>query len=177
VGAPLTEDDERDFREFARARMDHLRGLAYLTCGDWHSAEDAVSTAMARLYVHWAKVDNPDAYARTCVVHAAIDERRRPWRRERASSDGMPDPPGPDPVSALDDRGYLMAALNRIPRGQRAVVVLRFYEGLSIEEVAGVLGRSTGTVKSQASRGLAALRALLTTDGPKDLLDRVGGNW
>jgi len=174
----VNEAAEQEFREFAVSRMDHLRGLAYLTCGNWHSAEDAVSTAMARLYVHWSRVDNPDAYARTCVVHAAIDERRRPWHRERASSDGMPDPPGPDQAAVLDDRAYLMAALHRLPRAQRVVVVLRFYEGLSIEQVAEVLGRSPGTVKSHASRGLAALRTLLAADGPvPERLNTMGGTW
>jgi RNA polymerase sigma-70 factor (sigma-E family) len=160
----VKESDERDFRQFAAARMDHLRGLAYLTCGDWHAAEDAVSTTMATLYTRWTRIDNPDAYARTTVVHAAIDEKRRPWRRERASSDGMPEAPAPDLMRVYDERSYLMAALDRIPKGQRAVVVLRFYEGLSVEQVAMTLGRSKGTVKSQASRGLAALRAVLGVD-------------
>src|SRR4051812_6051116 len=141
--------------------MNHLRGVAYLTCGDWHLAEDAVSTGMARLYVHWARIDNPESYARRVVINAAIDERRRPWRRERVAGDTLPDVEGPDPSHRSDDRSYLLAALKQLPRGQRAVVVLRFYEGLSIEQVAQILGRSTGTVKSQAARGLTALRAVL----------------
>lgn len=160
--------EEQEFREFAAARMEHLRALAYLTCGDWHLAEDAVSTTLTRLYLRWSRIDNPDSYARTVVIHAAIDEKRRPWRRERASGDALPDVAGPDQMARSDDRGYLVTALNRLSRGQRAVVVLRFYEGLSIEQVAQILGRSTGTVKSQASRGLATLRAVLAADaGPR----------
>ena len=156
--------EEREFREFATARMEHLRALAYLTCGDWHLAEDAVSTALTRMYLRWSRIDNPDSYARTVVIHAAIDEKRRPWRRERASGDSLPDVAGPDQMARSDERGYLLNALKRLSRGQRAVVVLRFYEGLSIEQVAQILGRSTGTVKSQASRGLATLRAVLAAD-------------
>lgn len=160
----MKESDERDFREFAAARMDHLRGVAYLACGDWHTAEDAVSTAMARLYLRWVKIENPDSYVRSMVVNAAIDEKRRPWRRERAVGDLLPELPAPDQVEAYDQRSYLRAALNRIPKGQRAVVVLRFYEGLSIEQVATALKLSKGTVKSQAARGLAALRTVLAAD-------------
>lgn len=175
----MRESDEREFREFAATRMNHLRGLAYLTCGDWHAAEDAVSTALARLYLHWTRMDSPDAYARVAVVNAAIDEKRRPWRRERASSDVMPEVAGPDVAAASDERAYLMAALRQIPSGQRAVVVLRFYEGLSIEQVAVALGRSKGTVKSQASRGLTALRAVLAaeSDSMDQQLEGVGRTW
>ncbi|GGN47964.1 DNA-directed RNA polymerase specialized sigma24 family protein [Actinoplanes campanulatus] len=85
-------DREADFREFVGARMESLRGLAYLTCGDWQVAEDAVLSALAKLYAKWNRVENPDAYARTAVVRAAIDETRRPWwRREqsRRSSPGV----------------------------------------------------------------------------------------
>jgi RNA polymerase sigma-70 factor (sigma-E family) len=170
----VTEDEERRFREFAAARMNHLRGLAYLTCGDWHLAEDAVSTALTRMYVRWQRIDDPDSYARTVVVHAAVDERRRPWRRERASGDLLPEGIAPDEHSRSDERSRLLAALARLSRGQRAVVVLRFYEGLSIEQVAQIIGRSTGTVKSQAARGLAALRAVLSEQDRRD--ERAAGS-
>lgn len=154
---------EEEFREFAAARMDRLRGIAHLVCGDWHLAEDAVSTAMARLYARWSKIDDPESYARKAVVHAAIDERRRPWRRERAYGDWLPDVPDPDPGAVgFDERAALLAALKRLPPGQRAIVVLRYYEGLSVEQVAQTIGRSTGTVKSQTSRGLESLKAVLT---------------
>ena len=81
------DDKEAEFRDFVSAQMEPLRGLAYLTCGDWQVAEDAVLTVLARLYVKWNSVERPDSYARTAVVRAAIDETRRPWwRRERAGS-------------------------------------------------------------------------------------------
>jgi RNA polymerase sigma-70 factor (sigma-E family) len=157
-------DDERDFREFAAARMESLRGLAYLSCGDWQVAEDAVSTALTRLYVRWRRVSAPDSYARTMVVRAAIDEKRRPWRRERPSSNGMPDVPLDDRTADTDERLRVTAALRKVPARQRAAIVLRYYEGLSVEETASALGCRAGTVKSQTMRGLATLRSLLSSE-------------
>ena len=93
----IVKDRETEFRDFVSAQMEPLRGLAYLTCGDWQAAEDAVLTVLARLYVKWDRVDRPASYARTAVVRAAIDETRRPWwRREQAHSHAMPDPQVPD---------------------------------------------------------------------------------
>ncbi len=154
---------ESEFREFAAAHMHQLRKVAYLTCGDWHAAEDAVSVAMARLFARWSSIDNPGAYARTMVVRAAVDEKRRPWRREFSGAH-LPEGSAPDLTAASDERARLWAALSRIPKGQRAVIVLRFYEGLSVDEVAQTLGRSSGTIKSQTSRGLDALRGVLDTE-------------
>lgn len=160
----LGAEDAADFREFVRGRFEPLRALAYVTCGDWQAAEDAVAGALAKLYLRWDKVATPDAYARTMVVRAAIHEKRRPWRRERAAGDALPDRPGPDPSAAVDDRMRLTAALSHVPKRQRAVLVLRFLEGLSVEETAEVLGCRPGTVKSQSSRGLDTLRAVLAAE-------------
>lgn len=151
--------------------MEALRGLAYLACGDWRVAEDAVSTALSKLYVHWSRVSAPYTYARRTVIHAAIDETRRPWRRERSTSPELLDRPAPDLVDAGDDLVHVREALMRLPRGQRAVLVLRFYEELSVEETAQVLGRSTGTVKSQTAKGLETLRAVL---GAHDFHTAIG---
>jgi len=161
----VNQDDEAQFREFVTARYDGLRSLAYLTCGDWHAAEDAVAASLAKLYVRWSKVDTPLAYVRRAIVHALVDESRRPWRRrERSAGHALPDLPGPDHAEQVDERMRIRAALARMAPGQRAVLVLRYYEGLSVEETAEVLGRQPGTVKSQTARGLTALRALLGTD-------------
>lgn len=161
----MNQDDEAHFREFVTARFDGLRSLAYLTCGDWHAAEDAVAASLAKLYVRWSKVDTPLAYVRRAIVHALVDESRRPWRRrERSAGHALPELPGPDHAEQVDERIRIRAALARMAPGQRAVLVLRYYEGLSVEETAEVLGRQPGTVKSQTARGLAALRALLGTD-------------
>jgi RNA polymerase sigma-70 factor (sigma-E family) len=152
---------EQEFRHFVSARMDSLRGLAYLTCGDWQTAEDAVARSLARLYARWGKVGSPHRYATRMVVRAAIDEVRRPWRRERAASDDLPDVSEPDRSEAITDAMHVRAALRRLPAGQRAVLVLRFYGDFSVDETAEALGRSPGTVKSQTARGLATLRRLL----------------
>ena len=156
-------DREAEFREFVAARMESLRGLAYLTCGDWQVAEDAVLGALAKLYVRWRRVDHPDAYARTAVVRAAIDETRRPWwRREQSHSHAaLPDRVAPDETHGVDERLRLRAALGRLPVKQRAVVVLRFLEGLGVEQTAAALSLPEGTVKAYTSRGLDALRLIL----------------
>jgi RNA polymerase sigma-70 factor (sigma-E family) len=153
-----------DFREFVRGRFEPLRALAYVTCGDWQAAEDAVAGALAKLYLRWGRVAAPDAYARTMVVRAAIHEKRRPWRRERSAGDALPDVAGPDHAGDVDERLRLRAALSHVPKRQRAVLVLRFLEGLSVEETAEVLGCRPGTVKSQSSRGLDTLRSVLAAE-------------
>ncbi|SNY67921.1 SigE family RNA polymerase sigma factor [Paractinoplanes atraurantiacus] len=156
-------DKEAEFREFVGAQMESLRGLAYLTCGDWQVAEDAVLAALARLYVKWNRVDKPDAYARTAVVRAAIDETRRPWwRREQSHSHAaLPEEVAPDPIPHADDRVQLRQALSRLPVKQRAVLVLRFLEGQSVQQTAAALRCPEGTVKVYTARGLDALRRVL----------------
>lgn len=156
-------DRDTEYRDFVAAQMEPLRGLAYLTCGDWQAAEDAVLTALAKLYVKWSRIDNPASYARTAVIRAAIDETRRPWwRRERAQSDAMPDRAMTrDGMGEIDDKLRMRAALQKIPARLRAVLTLRYLEGLSVRETAEALGCPEGTIKSYTSRGLDALRQVL----------------
>ncbi|UQU62285.1 SigE family RNA polymerase sigma factor [Couchioplanes caeruleus] len=160
----MDAEDDEGFREFVRVRFEPLRALAYVTCGDWQAAEDAVAGALAKLYLRWNKVSTPEAYARTMVIRAAIGEKRRPWRRERSAGDALPDVPVRDRSGDVDERLRLHAALLRVPPRQRAVLVLRFLEGLSVGETAEVLGCRSGTVKSQSSRGLDTLRAVLAAE-------------
>jgi RNA polymerase sigma-70 factor (sigma-E family) len=167
----VLDADEEIFRSFAATRLAPLRRLGYLICGDWHLAEDAVSTVLTKLYVKWdrlATVANLDAYVRTMLVRAIVDERRRPWRRESPAShagpSSLPDPPATIDTDQPLDRLVLQSALARMPTRRRAVLVLRFFEGLSVEETAAAMGCSTGTVKSQTSRALAALREILSDD-------------
>ncbi|MEU4240797.1 SigE family RNA polymerase sigma factor [Actinoplanes sp. NPDC026619] len=157
-------EDIDGFREFVQVRFEPLRALAFMTCGDWQAAEDAVAGALARLYLRWDRVSSPEAYARTMVVRAAIGEKRRPWRRERPAGDAMPDVAGPDQSGDIDERIRLRGALRKVPPRQRAVLVLRFLEGLSVEETAEILGCRAGTVKSQCSRGLDTLRTVLAAE-------------
>jgi RNA polymerase sigma-70 factor (sigma-E family) len=165
------------FIQFYAARSDHLRRTAYLLCGDWHLAEDLTQIAVTKLYQAWERVDRHDSldqYARRILLRAFLDERRRPWRREV--------PTAPDPAvleaSAVaagspDDRMLLRSALLQVPKGRRAVLVLRFWADLSVEQVADILGCSTGTVKSQTAHGLADLRRVL--GGTLDDLKHPGG--
>jgi RNA polymerase sigma-70 factor (sigma-E family) len=160
----VRREDEDGFRDFVRVRLASLRTLAYVTCGDWHTAEDAVANALARLYPRWARLERPDLYAQTMVYRAAIDETRRSWRRERSSSDAFPDVAQPDPTDATGERLRVRSALMAVPPKQRAVLYLRYYLGLGVEEAAEVLNCHAGTVKSQTARGLARLRELLATE-------------
>ncbi len=160
----MNREDHDGFRDFVTARMASLRTLAYVTCGDWHAAEDAVANALAKLYPRWGRLDRPDLYAQTMVFRAAIDETRRPWRRERSAGDALPDIVQTDPSGAADERMRVRAALLGVPPRQRAVLVLRFYQGLNVEETAEVLRCRAGTVKSQTARGLVKLRALLAAE-------------
>ena len=153
-----------DFESYVAARRRHLRRTAYLLCGDWDRAEDVVQDALTRLYVHWrraSRADDLDAYVRRSLVNAFLAEGRRPWRRER-STETLPVTAYADPSGAVDDRDQLRRALAGLGASQRAVVVLRYWDDLSVEQTADALGCSTGNVKSQASRGLARLRETLT---------------
>ncbi|MEU2660946.1 SigE family RNA polymerase sigma factor [Micromonospora sp. DT46] len=159
--------DEDEYRQFVETRLEHLRRTAYLLCRDWHTADDLVSITLGKLYRAWTRVraaENVDAYVRQVLMRAWLDERRRPWRRER-STDEVPDDAAPDTEPDLADRELLLDLLGKLPERRRAVLVLRYYCDLSVEETAQILGITTGTVKSQAARALESLR-LLAADQP-----------
>ncbi|TWG91770.1 DNA-directed RNA polymerase specialized sigma24 family protein [Nocardioides sp. J9] len=142
---------ERDasYVEFATSRRDQLRRIAYGMCGDWHRADDLVQTALVRLYVAWPRVarhGTEDAYVRKILLNAAIDESRRPARRERPTAE-LPEVAAA-PGVAVEDRDSLVAALQQLP-------------AQPVAETAAELGVTEGTVKSHTSRGLAALRGTL----------------
>lgn len=158
-------DREAEFTEYVDARRAQLSRTAYLLCGDSHRAEDLVQTALVKLYLAWPRVrrdGNVDAFARRVLVNAHIDETRRPWRRERWGLDGHDE--GVAPAETVEDRDVLLTALAGLPEGQRKVVVLRHFVGLSVEETAHDLGISTGTVKSQTSHALKRLESVLAPD-------------
>jgi RNA polymerase sigma-70 factor (sigma-E family) len=154
-------ETDAEFTEYVGARRKALLTTAYFCCGSWSHAEDVLQIALAKLYVAWPRVrrnHSEEAYVRRIIVNTAIDESRRPWRRERPV-DALPD----EACDAADraERGDLMTALAALPPRQRQVVVLRHWLGLSVEETAADLGIGAGTVKSQTARGLAAVRARL----------------
>jgi len=164
---------EDRFQEFVRARWSHLVRTAYLLTGDVHHAEDLTQTALAKAYRSWRRVsgsDSPEAYVRRMLVTCNSDRFRK--RRVRESlTDAPPERAGRDEsVARVDERGVLLGALAQLPPRQRAVVVMRYWEDLSEAEVAEVLGCSPGTVKSQASKGLAKLR---TYPGLAQVMDRA----
>lgn len=159
--------DDGEFTSLVAARSLALRRMAYLMCGDWDQAEDLVQVAFIKLHGAWGRVrteQGVDAYLRTTLLRACIDERRRAhWRRERPSSDDMPDMAASHDSAAVrvSEREVVVAALRRLPAGQRAVLILRFFDDQDVESTARLLGVSTGTVKSQTARGLAAMRSIL----------------
>jgi len=167
----MREDDERAYSQYVQGRVLALQRTAYHLCGDWHEAHDLVQAALIRLYRHWRRVsaaDSPDAYVRKMLVNVFLDQRRGWWARhvrpfgdgEQVAESALAAGVGSD-WSAADGRIDVASALTRLSPGQRAVLVLRYWEGLDVAETATALGCSTGTVKSQTSYAIAALRRLM----------------
>jgi RNA polymerase sigma-70 factor (sigma-E family) len=159
----VDETADREFAEYFRARRDVVRRTAYLLCGDWHRADDHAQAAFVALHRHWRRIRDRsalDAWVRRTLVRAVVDESRRPWRRERAVPVPVQDAAAPAGTDAAT-RHVLVDGLRALPPRQRAVLVLRFLEGLDVARTAEALGCSAGTVKSQTADGLAALRAVL----------------
>lgn len=161
----MRTDEHTGFEEYAAARQRHLYRTAHLLCGNAHRAQDLTQTTLAKLFQHWRRVsraDNLDAYARTVLTRTFLAEQRRGLLARRA--DVLRGGPGPRHDSDL--RVTLQTALAELPPRARAIVVLRYWEDLSVETVAELMRCSTGTVKSQCSRSLARLREQL---GPVEL--------
>lgn len=155
---------EQAFEEYFRARRDAVRRTAYLLCGDWHRADDHAQTAFVALHRHWRRIRDRgalDSWMRRTLVRVVVDESRRPWRRERSTLVPELAPPVADGSDAVATRHALVQGLRSVPPRQRAVLVLRFFDGLDVAATADVLRCSTGTVKSQTAHGLAALRTAL----------------
>jgi RNA polymerase sigma-70 factor (sigma-E family) len=154
------------FDEFVQVHGDALVRLAFALCGDRGKAEDATQEALTRVYLHWSRVADPLPYARRAVVNATRDSWRHRSRQE--SREQVVGGYAPEVTVAIDDmvadRDRLTKALLRLPHGQRAVIVLRFWHQLSEQETADALGNSVGTVKSQGSRALGRLRQELQSD-------------
>ncbi len=154
-------DRDREYVEFVEAASASLRRTAFLVCGDRHKADDIVQDALYKLYLSWPKVQrmgNPFSYVRRMVVNVAHDGGRRPWRREVSIAEVPDGVDRTDFVAGHAERNEVLEALRSLAPRQRACVVLRYYEDLSVEQTAEILGCSEGTVKSQASRGLDTLR-------------------
>jgi RNA polymerase sigma-70 factor (sigma-E family) len=162
--------DEEDFRSFVAGRSAALLWFAHLLTGDRADAEDVVQTALARTAMAWHRLhrrDNPEGYVRRAIVTTHLNAvRRRSWREQPAAE--LPEPADPDRAEdLLDQRDAMWRALATLPPRQRAVLVLRYYEDLPEADIAEVLGCSRGTVKSQAAKALAHLRAAFSTEEAK----------
>lgn len=157
--------DAADFEHWVAVRYPALRRTAYLLCGgDPHAADDLTQTTLARLYLAWGKVrdhDRIDAYVRRIMLNEHRSSWRRAFRRREVTTEHLPDRPAPGDAGLDGERDAVWVFVQTLPPKQRAVIVLRYYEDLSEAEIATALGISTGTVKSQASRALAALRQRL----------------
>lgn len=152
------------FEEFAEGRLAAVLRFAAVLTGDRALAEDVVQEVLIRTHARWRKIgrlDHPESYIRKMIVNEFISSKRRTWRFVPAGSE-MPDvAPAPDHASRHAERDALLAEIGKLPRRQRAVLVLRYYEGLSDTEIADVLGCAPGTIRGYASRALAALRVEL----------------
>ena len=167
-------DKDADFSAYMSARQAALYRTAYLLAGDHATAEDLLQNAFAKLYLSWDKVRDREAldgYVRRIMVNENNSLWRRAWKRKEVTTDTIPDYVGVADRHDHGERSALWEFVQTLPRKQRAVVVLRYYEDLSEAEVADILGISVGTVKSQSSRALAALRQRVHT---QPMLSREG---
>ncbi|GAA1675979.1 SigE family RNA polymerase sigma factor [Kribbella yunnanensis] len=155
------------YDELVRATERRLIRLGLMLTGNLHSAEDLVQTVLARAHRRWDRIsglDHPEAYLRTMVVNEFLSWRRILKNRELPLAEPLDRPSDEDIGSrqALKDATWQL--LTTLPKQQRAVLVLRYYEDLSDDEIATILGVATGTVRSNASRALANLRDHLSTE-------------
>jgi RNA polymerase sigma-70 factor (sigma-E family) len=153
-GLRVVAGTDLDFASYVAARRPVLLRWARAVTGDPHTAEDVLQTALVRVLAHWDDLRDKgaaDAYVMRTVVRQHASWHRQPWRRGEVTVAAVPD---------TEQARDLWALVGELPAQQRAAVALRYYEQLSVAETAAVLGCSTGTVKSNTSRGLATLRRL-----------------
>jgi RNA polymerase sigma-70 factor (sigma-E family) len=150
---------------------------ATVLCGNANEGEELVQSALVRVALRWPFVrdkDNPDGYVRRAVLHGYLNTWRRVRSRETPVAD-LPEPAGNDSTAVVVDLVTVRAALGALTPKQRAVVVLRYLDDLSERETAQLLGCSTGTVKSQLSKGLARMREVLDVDNDRAVAEPRGG--
>ncbi|HWD78465.1 MAG TPA: SigE family RNA polymerase sigma factor [Kribbella sp.] len=155
-----------EFEEFARARISQLYRTAWLLTGDRHHAEDLVQDTLANLLKVWQRIENPNAYARTALVRTFVSQRRRKSWGERPTGEL------PEVVERAGDmelRIALQSALGELAPLDRAVLVLRFFEDRSVEQVALDLGKKTSAITTRTARALERLRVVLG-DGADQLI-------
>lgn len=160
----MRDTDKAGFDDFVRTRSKALLRVAYLLTGNRHTAEDLLQEVLEQICVRWRRIDGaPEAYARRALVNRSSNRWRRLVRRPEAPLGDL-DPGRPDHADRVVVRDAVVLALRDLPPRQRAAVVLRYLDDLSITEAAAALGCSEGTVKSNAARGLERLRVALDTE-------------
>jgi RNA polymerase sigma-70 factor (sigma-E family) len=163
-------NNDEEFAEFVAARWASLYRLAYLLAASPTGAEDLLQTTLEKAYVNWSRIgrmDHAEAYVRRMLANTLVSSRRRAWTGEQPTAE-VPEPVdvmGGSPEDPVVDRHVFWALVCALPARQRAVIVLRYYEDLSEAQIAEVLGCAPGTVKSQASAAIGALRRALAGPG------------
>ena len=156
----MDEQAREDFRSYVTVRSPALLRTAYMLTGNRADAEDLLQTALAKTYLSWDRIrdwEALDGYVRRVIVNTQTSF----WRRRKVDeypSEVLPEKAGRDETADLDLHDALWNALRGLPKRQRAMIVLRYYEDLSEAETAAVMGVSVGTVKSTTSRALTKLR-------------------
>jgi RNA polymerase sigma-70 factor (sigma-E family) len=162
-----------DFAEFVTARWGSLYRLAYLLTASPAAAEDLLQTTLEKAYMNWSRIgrmEYVEAYVRRMLATTLISGRRRAWTREQPS-DQLPETWGESEELPVLDRSMLWPLVCALPDRQRAVIVLRYYEDLSEAQIADTLGCAPGTVKSQASAAMAALRRAAAAMGVGEVVE------
>jgi RNA polymerase sigma-70 factor (sigma-E family) len=148
------------FDEWTHTGLTPLLRFATVLCGSGHLAEDVVQDVAIKAQRNWGRIEaatSPDAYLRRMVVNEYLAWRRK-WSRYVPRAEIIPSEQVADHADLTADRDQLLGELAKLPRRQRAVLVLRYYGGLTDHEIAETIGCSDGTVRAHASRALAALR-------------------
>lgn len=162
------KSDQNEFVHFVASMIIPLEKRAYLLCGDWHDAEDLVQITLMNMYTHWNSLrDHPKlgGYARKALFITYLSEHRRAFRKHEVPSLSAPELEIIQ--SPIDDRVTLVTAIERLDGDQRAMVLLRFWGGFTIQEIAEVLDCSTSTVTSRTRQALKTLRRLLVATGQR----------
>ena len=164
---------DEEFADFVGARWPSLYRLAYLLAASPTGAEDLLQTTLEKAYMNWARIgqmEYAEAYVRRMLANTLVSSRRRAWTREQPYGD-LPETAGDSGEMPILDRSLLWPLVCALPARQRAVIVLRYYEDLSEAQIADVLGCAPGTVKSQSSAAMGALRRALAA---VDVAEAVG---
>lgn len=163
----MDERARQDFAEFVAGRSAELLRLAYVLTADQHAAEDLLQSALTKAAARWGRIHSaPEGYVRQIMYREQVSSWRRRARRPVTVVAQVPEPPPQDDQMVMvEARLALRDALLALPPGKRAVLVLRYLEDLPEAQVAGILGCSVGTVRSQTHKAIAQLRSVLPSLG------------